>query len=65
MWLDKGRKQICVVVGGRAGSSNSHKVQIPCYALDGKGFISGMSGRRGGEENAIFKLFGKNGCFSL
>lgn len=49
--------------GGRGSALNSHKVQIPCYALDGKGFVSGMWGRRSGGGNAIFKPFVKNGCF--
>lgn len=32
--------------------SNSHRIQMLHYALDGKGFILGTRGRKGGEKNA-------------
>ena len=65
VWLDKGRKHYCIVLGGGAGFSNFHQVQFPLYTLDGKGSTSGRLGRQGGVGHAIFKQFGKNGCFSL
>lgn len=37
--------------------SNSHKILMLCNALDRKGFISGMWGRKGGEKNAQMMLF--------
>lgn len=30
------------IAAGEAGSSNSHKTQIPCCASDGKSFLSGV-----------------------
>lgn len=57
------------MVVGEAGFPNSRKIHIPHYALDDKGFISGMLGERVEGKKcsayAIFKLFGKNGYFSL
>ena len=57
------KQESITVLGGGPGSANFHQVQIPLYSLDGKGSTSGRLGRQGGAGHAIFKLFGKNGCF--